>query len=57
MSDNAFPDTFLAELMRSKSALVSALAMLCAAQRRQIRKLESELNQLRASRPDAAARP
>jgi hypothetical protein len=49
MSDNAFPDTYLAELMRSNSALISALAMLCVERRKQIRKLESELQQMRAS--------
>jgi hypothetical protein len=49
MSNGAFPDEHLAQLTQSKSAQISALAMLCVEQRKQIRKLESELQQLRAS--------
>ena len=45
MKNGAFPDEFLAELAQSKSALTSALALLAVEQRR----LESELQQLRAS--------
>lgn len=56
MKDGAFPDTYLLDLMRSKQAVISALAMLCHEQRKQIRKLESELEQLRAGRSDAAPR-
>jgi len=57
MSDNnAYPDVFLLELMRSKQAVTSALAALCMRQRQQLRKLENELEQLRAGRSDAAPR-
>jgi hypothetical protein len=49
MRDGAFPDEHLAQLMQSKSAQISALAMLCVEQRKQIRRLESELQQSRAS--------
>lgn len=56
MSETAFPDTYLAELIRSKSAIISALAMLCVQQRRTLQKLENELEQLRAGKSDAAAR-
>lgn len=55
MSATAYPDEYLAELMRSKSALISALALLAVEQRKQIRKLESELQQLREGKVSAAA--
>lgn len=55
-NDNAYPDVYLLELMRSKQAVTSALAALCMWQRERLRELESELEQLRAGRSDAVAR-
>jgi len=51
-----YPDEWLAQLAQSRTAIVSALARLCVEQRQQLRKLENELEQLRAGRSDAAAR-